>query len=313
MATSLTRRAFLERTTLASATIALAGRRAHALAPSMFVSLNSALTRNVGWPEFAHLAARTGYGGADWAFGPARTAGIDATRALFAELQLRPTIVNLPMTQPFGGDTAAFAAKLADLDDAAKFTAAIGCRHMMTVLSPASALPRAEQRALVRERLAAIGDVLGRSNIRLGLEFLGVESFRTRPGTTPFIWTLPDTIELAADSGPNIGAVLDAWHWHHSGGTTADIVAAGASRIVHVHVSDAARQPPADVRDNQRLMPGEGAIDLMGFFQALKTIGYTDGVSPEPLGRVPADMSAEDGARLGLETTMAVMKKAGVA
>ena len=184
---------------------------------------------------------------------------------------------------------------------------------MMMVLSPSSSLPKDEQRALTRERLTAIAGILQRSNIRLGLEFLGVESFRTRPNTTPFIWTLPDTVALAAECAPNIGVVLDAWHWHHSGGTTADIVAAGASRIVHVHVSDAAAQPPAEVRDNQRLMPGEGVIDLIGFFQALRRIGYTDGVSPEPLGRVPADMSPEDGARLGLETTMAVMKKAGVA
>ena len=42
-------------------------------------------------------------------------------------------------------------------------------------------------------------------------------------------------------------------------------------------------------------------------------IGYQDAISPEPLRRIPEDMSPEDGARLGLETTLAVMKKAGVA
>ncbi len=59
-------------------------------------------------------------------------------------------------------------------------------------------------------------------------------------------------------------------------------------------------------------MPGEGIIDFNAFFGALKKIGYDDSVSPEPLGRVPADMSAEDGAKLALDTTTAVMKKAGV-
>jgi sugar phosphate isomerase/epimerase len=127
-----------------------------------------------------------------------------------------------------------------------------------------------------------------------------------------FMYTLPETVALAAECGPNIGVVLDAWHWHHSGGSTAEIVAAGKSRIVHVHVSDAKPALPEEVRDNQRHMPGEGVIDLVGFFQALKKIGYVDGVSPEPLGRVPADMPAEEGARLGLETTLAMMKKAGV-
>jgi sugar phosphate isomerase/epimerase len=71
---------------------------------------------------------------------------------------------------------------------------------------------------------------------------------------------------------------------------------------------------PADqVRDNQRVLPGEGVIDLIGFFQALKRIGYEDGVSPEPLGRIPKEMSPEEGARLGLESALSVMRKAGVA
>jgi sugar phosphate isomerase/epimerase len=54
-------------------------------------------------------------------------------------------------------------------------------------------------------------------------------------------------------------------------------------------------------------------IDLIGFFQALKRIGYEDGVSPEPLGRIPKEMSPEEGARLGLESALSVMRKAGVA
>ena len=79
-----------------------------------------------------------------------------------------------------------------------------------------------------------------------------------------------------------------------------------------MHISDAKPAPPEEVRDNQRLMPGEGSIDLGGFLQAPKKVGYADGVSPEPLGRVAPEMSAEEAAKLGLETTTAVMKKAGV-
>jgi sugar phosphate isomerase/epimerase len=59
-------------------------------------------------------------------------------------------------------------------------------------------------------------------------------------------------------------------------------------------------------------MPGEGVIDFKGFFQALKKIGYEDGVSPEVFGRGLKTMAPEDGARLGFETTTAVMRKAGV-
>jgi sugar phosphate isomerase/epimerase len=127
-----------------------------------------------------------------------------------------------------------------------------------------------------------------------------------------FIWRMDETLAFAKECGPNVGLLLDAWHWHHAGATAADILAAGSERIVHIHVSDARKQPPEEVRDNQRLMPGEGVIDLTAFFGALKQIGYADAVSPEPIGRVPPEMSPEEGARLGLDTTRAAMNKAGI-
>ncbi len=182
----------------------------------------------------------------------------------------------------------------------------------MTVLPPASATPKPEFRKLLKDRLSAISEVLLRHKVRLGLEFLGPLQFRTRQ-PHEFIWRMDEALAFAKECGPNIGLQLDCWHWHHAGATVADILAAGKSRIVSVHVSDAKKQPPEEVRDNQRLLPGEGVIDLMGFFHALKKIGYVDAVSPEPIGRIPADMSAEEGARLGLESTLAVMRKAGVA
>jgi sugar phosphate isomerase/epimerase len=321
----LSRRSFLEHAAGVAALAAAAGPWRAEAASGMFVSLNGALTsgKNIGWPEFARLAARTGYGGVDWSLGPAKTAGLDATRALLAELKIKPTIVNLPLTGPFAGDDNAFKQKLPQLADDAAFTAAIGCQKMMVVLPAASPVPKDEYRTLVRDRMSAVSEILQRSNIRLGLEFLGPLYMRAggagpRAGAppaaprTPFIWTLAETAALAKDCGPNIGAVLDAWHWHHSGGTVNDILAAGRARIVHVHVSDAKPAPAEDVRDNQRWMPGEGIIDLIGFFQALQKIGYDDGVSPEPLGRVPPEMSADDAAKLGLDTTTAIMKKAGV-
>ncbi|MEN3338995.1 MAG: hypothetical protein V7647_2671 [Acidobacteriota bacterium] len=323
MGSRLTRRDFLERATCAGALLA-AGARADALQRSgrapgqMYVSLNGSVAKGVGWPDLARLAARVGFQGVDWSFGPAKTAGVDATKALLSDLRITPSIVNLPMARPlpFQGDQAAFDQALVQLSEDAAFTAAIGCDRMMVVLSPTGPLPKDEWRKIVRDRIGAISKVLQRSNVRLGMEFLGVQSFREGraggPPGNPFIWTLPDTVALAADCGENIGVILDVWHWHHSGGSTADILNTPKSRIVHVHVSDARAQAPADVRDNQRLMPGEGVIDLTGFFQSLKKIGYDGGVSPEPLGRVPAEMSAEDGARLALDTTRAAMRKAGV-
>ncbi len=183
---------------------------------------------------------------------------------------------------------------------------------MMMVLPAASQTPADELRKTLKDRLGAASEVLAKHNVRLGMEFLGPLMFRTR-APHEFIWRMNDAVDFAKEIGPNVGVVLDAWHWHHSGATTDDIIRAGKARIVTIHLSDAAKMAPEDVKDNQRLLPGEGVIDLVGFFKALKQIGYEDGVSPEVLGRIPADMSPEDGAKLGLDASLAVMRKAGVA
>ncbi|HEV2690033.1 MAG TPA: sugar phosphate isomerase/epimerase family protein, partial [Bryobacteraceae bacterium] len=164
----------------------------------------------------------------------------------------------------------------------------------------------------LKDRLSEISEILLRAKLRLGLEFLGPLHFRTAQ-PHEFIWRMDEALEFSKECGPNIGLLLDLWHWHHAGATTDDILAAGAPRIVHVHLSDCPKLPAEQVRDNHRVLPGEGVIDLVGAFRALKTIGYHDGVSPEPIGRIPKEMSAEEGARLGLETALAVMRKAGVA
>jgi sugar phosphate isomerase/epimerase len=122
-----------------------------------------------------------------------------------------------------------------------------------------------------------------------------------------------EILEFAKECGPNVGLTLDSWHWHWASATTLDIIAAGRERIVEVHFNDAPNLPPEQIRDNQRLMPGEGIINLTGFLQALQQIGYTDALSVEVFGRGLNKMTPEQAARLGLETSLAVFRKAGVA
>jgi sugar phosphate isomerase/epimerase len=311
----ITRRQFIERT-VASAGV-MANWTPQPAQAAMFISLPPwAVARNVGWPEQARLAARVGYDGIDWAFGPAKQAGVDATRSLLSELGIRPTITNLPVQSALGGEEAAFTSRLPQLVEDSAFASAIGCRNFQLVLPAAAPAGQAKEERwkVVRGRLAAIAEVLAKHDMRLGLEFLGPLIFRTRPGSgVPFVWTLPETVKLASESGPNVGVTLDAWHWHHSGGTVAEILATPASRIVHVHVSDAREMAPDTVQDNMRLLPGEGIIDLAGFFGALQKVGYQGGVAPETIGpRIPDTMPPEESARLALQATAAVMAKAGL-
>ena len=303
------RREFLKTSCAASAAFGLANRAVGA-DTGMFIALNTSLVGGkVQWPEFARLAAKVGYGGTDLNLSAAMKEGLDATKALLAELRLKVSFTGLPVNATRDEET--FKKGMETFDDQVKFAAAVGCSRMMVVILPASDTPKQEWRKTLLRRFRLVGPVLAKYNIRCGFEFLGPLHFRQGPAY-PFIWQMSEMAAFAGDCGSNFGVVLDVWHWYHSGGTLDDIRRAGRSQIVLVHLSDAAKMPPEEIRDSARLLAGEGVIDLVGIFKTLKTMGWEGSVSPEPLGRIPKDMSAEEGARLGLESARAIMHKAGI-
>jgi sugar phosphate isomerase/epimerase len=307
---AMNRRDFLKTTGAVSAAWSIAS-AAEPAASGMFIALNTSLVGGkVQWPEFARLAARVGYQGTDLNLGAAEKEGQDATRALLTELKLRISFTGLP-ANPTHADDAVFEKEMAAFESHVKFAAAVGCTRMMVVIPPASQTPKEELRKTLMRRFQTMRPVLEKHRVRCAFEFLGPLQFR-QGLPYPFIWQMHEMVEFAKECGPTFGVVLDVWHWYHSGSTLDDIRDAGKSRIVLVHLSDAARMPPEDVRDNQRLLAGEGVIDLIGIFKTLKQIGWEGSVSPEPLGRIPKEMSAEEGARLGLESARAILRKAGI-
>ena len=277
----------------------------------MYLSLNPTLVADrLPWPEFARLAAKVGFGGVDVSTAGAMKEGFKTSGVLLEQLKLVSAVAGFPVE--FRKDEATFRRDLAKLEEAAQFVAAIGCPRMNTYIMSSSDRPKAEQRKIYKERFRVAADILARSHVRLGLEFLGPVHLRTM-FPYEFIWRMDEMLEFAKECGPNVGLELDSWHWYHAGASTKDIVHAGKENIINVQVNDSSNLPPEKVRDDERLMPGEGVIDLIGFFRALKEIGYSEGVSPEVFGRGLKNMPPEEGARLGLETTRAVMRKAGVA
>lgn len=277
----------------------------------MFVALNPTVVQGrVPWPEFAELAARTGYDGVDVpADLAAKPGGIVETKDLLARLLLKPAVVGFPVE--FRKDDAEFRSSFARLAAAAKFAAAIHCPRMATWLLPSSELPKAEQRAIYVRRLGECAKVLADYGVRLGLEFVSPVHLRKR-FPHEFIWRMDEMLGLARDCGTNVGLLLDSWHWHHARATAEEIVRAGREAIVHVHINDAPDLAPEEIQDNQRLMPGEGVIDLNGFFRALRRIGYRDAMSVEVFGRGLKDMTPDAAAQLGADTAKAAMRRAGV-
>jgi len=286
-----------------------AGFRAEQSPGQMYLALNSTVVNNrVPWPDFARLAAKTGFPGTDVMLGPAQKRGASATNDLLAHLKLKPAVLEFPVE--FRKDDATFAAGFKELPNSAKFAAAIHCPRMITYIFPSADVPKAELYPVYRRRFSESARVLADSGVRLGLEFLGPLHFR-KAKPYEFIWRMDEMLQFARDCGANVGLLLDSWHWYHAGATTDDILAAGRDRIVHVHFNDSPRLPPEQIRDDHRLLPGEGVIDLVGFLRALQRIGYTDALSVEVFNRLN-DLSPQEAAEKALDASLSVFRKAAV-
>ena len=225
------------------------------------------------------LAKSVGFEGID----PPMSESLEQIRALYAEHGLRVGCLGLPTN--FRADESTFLDGLDELANASAKAAVIGCTRCVTWIGPSSdELPFAENFRRHVQRLASVARVLGDHGLRLGLEYVGPKTSWTK-GRHPFIHTQEGMLELMEAIGePNVGLMLDAWHWHTSGGTAADILSLTDDQVVQVHLNDAPAGIPIDEQlDNVRELPGAtGVIDTATFLGALKEIEYKGPVTPEP-------------------------------
>lgn len=148
---------------------------------------------------------------------------------------------------------------------------------------------------LLKTRFREAAKVLKDYDIRLGLEFVGPRTSRER-FRFAFACTQIDMMELVNAIGePNVGLLLDSWHWYTSHGTVEELLRLSNKDIVHVHVNDAPSGVEVDQQvDNRRALPvTTGVIDMKGFINALVKIGYDGPVECEPFDQELRKMDAD--------------------
>ncbi|REK76127.1 sugar phosphate isomerase/epimerase family protein [Paenibacillus paeoniae] len=186
---------------------------------------------------------------------------------------------------------------LEDLEKLTTYAAAaqaLGCASCCTYVLPSTDEKAAHFMAVATRRLRECAVLLAEYGISLGLEFVGPHHLRTR-WANPFIWTLNETLDwIDAIGEPNVGLLLDSYHWYTTGLDASDIEALLRSQIVHVHLNDAPSVPVEEALDNGRLFPGEGVIDLNSFLRALEHIGYDGSVTQEILSSSPPTGTPEE-------------------
>jgi len=259
----------------------------------MYKSLNrGALKIQASWDDCLPMAKAAGFEGVD----PDLSTDSSAAQIQDALAQhgLRIGGAGLPVAL-YGNDTD-YDTSIAALESIAPIAAQAGCTRFNTyILSFSDKLSWSENFDMLTGRLAPAAKILESSGCRLGLEFLGPKTLRDGHAYE-FIHTMEAMLELCSAVGPNVGLLLDSWHWYTARETVDGVKALRAEQVVYVHVNDAPAAVAIDEQiDNERALHGEtGVIDLPGFFNALQSIGYDGPVTPEPFIDEFADQSPEE-------------------
>jgi sugar phosphate isomerase/epimerase len=110
-------------------------------------------------------------------------------------------------------------------------------------------------------------------------------------------------LDFGLSVSPNIGLILDAWHWHHGGSDPEWIRSVPPDRILDVHLSDSGPDAAEDIRDFERLLPGDGVIDFALFLQLLDEKRYRGALTVEVFGGPLQELAPSDAARLASVAT----------
>jgi sugar phosphate isomerase/epimerase len=188
----------------------------------------------------------------------------------------------------FRRDEDRFKNDLAGLPRQAGLLKQLGVTRVATWITPGSReLTYRQQFELLTKRFREVAKVLNDNDIRLGLEFVGPRTSRSR-SRFAFISTHIEMMELVEAIGTgNVGLLLDSWHWYTSHGTVDELLELSNNDVVHLHVNDAPAGIDVDKQvDNRRALPATtGVIDLKGFINAMVKIGYDGPVECEPFDR----------------------------
>jgi 2-keto-myo-inositol isomerase len=135
-------------------------------------------------------------------------------------------------------------------------------------------LPLSEIKPRTVERLQGLADLGNRYGVKVLFEPIGFDFFSIRKHL--------DGLDIVKEiKNQEVGLLIDTFHFHVGQNTLDDLGKIPGERISLIHFHDAADRPRDKLRDEDRLYPGEGVIDLDGFCGVLRDKGYEGVLSVE--------------------------------
>jgi sugar phosphate isomerase/epimerase len=131
-------------------------------------------------------------------------------------------------------------------------------------------------------------------------------------------WTAIPNLRAArsiidAAGAANGRIVVDAWHLFRSGGALADLVALPPAMVGAVQLSDAPAEPAESLLHetlSARLLPGEGAIDLVALVRTLDRIGSTAPLGLEVISKEMSALTPREAAERAMRAARSVLERA---
>jgi 2-keto-myo-inositol isomerase len=276
---------------------------------AMELGLNGATTLTADLATDIAVAGKAGFDFVEiWAaklIGYLDTGGLPALRRDLERAGVRPATLNSVERITFN-DPAGHIRMLEEFRRLCGVAESIGCETVLVVPGPRPT--RVSAAAIARESvriLRELSRIAAPHGVRLAYEFLGFAGC-----TVNTLAQCASIVEKVAR--PNVGLVLDTFHFFAGGSTLASIRRTDPRRIFVVHLNDVERTPRRKMHDALRLFPGKGILPLNGILQSLKAIGYDGKFSveifrPQYWRREPLRVAREARA-----SSLAVMRQAGL-
>ncbi len=278
----------------------------------MFPSLHPAsLGVKATFAEGIHLAVEHGFRGYHFDITEAHALGLDKSRELSQAASVKLSACWLPVE--FRQDEARYKKDVLALSALARTARHLDVNRMSTWILPASdTLTYRQSFDLHVKRLKPVAEVLLSYGIRFGLEYVGPKTFWSNKRYS-FIHTMNEMLELADKLGPNVGLLVDSFHWFTAKESVDDLKRLSNVHIVDAHINNAPKLPADEQQDLTRTLPDEtNTINVKAYLQTLKAIGYDGPVMVEPFSKKLSKMSADGACATTAKSLKKVWKQAGL-
>ena len=273
----------------------------------MLLGFNGATSMNYDLETDIHLAKQAGFQLLEiWAAklnSYLENNSLESLKQRFNEADIKPYSINSIefITFKQGADYERIKTECRRL---CKIAGELSCPKIVVVPSPTP--PGVTEEDILTESvrvLRELSTIAAEYNVDLAFEFLGFPHIS--------VSKLDQCYRIVRETDrPNIGLVLDTFHFYAGGSDVKDIEAVDKDKIFIFHINDAEDRERSQLEDAHRLFPGEGVIPLTDILRSLKKIGYDNMVSIELFRPEYWELAPEELGRCSLLSMKQVLKKA---